>query len=94
MERSILGVKLSDRVRNTTLRSITQVADVGEKTKLKWQWAGHVARMKPDRWAKIVTHWTPDEGLRRRGRPRRRWCDDLVRFAERSWPEIARHRKV
>ena len=46
MERSILGVKLTDRVRNTTLRSKTQIVDVAIKAaKLKWDWAGHVCRM-------------------------------------------------
>ncbi|CAG9125592.1 unnamed protein product [Plutella xylostella] len=45
--------------------------------KLKWAWAGHVCRMHPDRWARIVTEWVPSDGRRRRGRPRRRWRDDL-----------------
>ena len=95
MERSIIGVKRTDRVRNTALRSITQVIDVGVKTaKLKWEWAGHVARMHHERWAKIVTHWTPEGGHRRRGRPRRRWCDDLVVFAGQTWTDIAQNREV
>ena len=82
MERSIIGAKRTDRIRNTTLRSITQVTDVGVKTaKLKWECAGYVSRMQTERWAKIVTHWTPEGGHRRRGQPRRRWCDDLVMFA-------------
>ncbi|KAJ8705946.1 hypothetical protein PYW07_010723 [Mythimna separata] len=95
MERSKIGVKRIDRVRNTTLRSITRVADVGEKTaRLKSEWAGHVARMHPDRWAKIVTHWMPEGGRRRRGRPRRRWCDDLIVFAGQTWPEMAQDREM
>ncbi|XP_061723667.1 uncharacterized protein LOC133529882 [Cydia pomonella] len=58
MERSILGIKLTDRIRNTTLRSKTRIADVGEKTaRLKWDWAGHVYRMHPERWASIATKW-------------------------------------
>ncbi|XP_075985622.1 uncharacterized protein LOC142982823 [Anticarsia gemmatalis] len=78
MERSILGVRLTDRVRNTTLRSKTQIADVAEKAaKLKWNWAGHVCRMPDDAWAKIATKWTPPTGRRRRGRPRKRWRDEL-----------------
>ncbi|KAJ2937401.1 hypothetical protein O0L34_g19084 [Tuta absoluta] len=82
MERSILGVKRIDRVRNTTLRSKTGIMDVGKKSaKLKWDWAGHVCRMHPDRWAIIATQWVPESGRRRRGRPRRRWRDDLVAFS-------------
>ncbi|XP_047989820.1 uncharacterized protein LOC125229086 [Leguminivora glycinivorella] len=50
MERSILGVRRTDRIRNTELRSRTRVVDVGAKTaKLKWDWAGHVCRMHPER---------------------------------------------
>uniref|UniRef100_A0A2H1V337 SFRICE_023810 n=1 Tax=Spodoptera frugiperda TaxID=7108 RepID=A0A2H1V337_SPOFR len=37
MERSILGVRLSDRLRNTTLRSTTKIIDVGHKAaSLQW----------------------------------------------------------
>ncbi|XP_022832295.1 uncharacterized protein LOC111360566 [Spodoptera litura] len=50
MERSILGVRLSDRIRNTTLRSTTKIVDVGHKAAgLKWNWAGHVCRMSHER---------------------------------------------
>ncbi len=60
MERSILGIKLSDRVRNSDIRSKTGIADVGRKAaKLKWDWAGHVCRMGLERWTKIVTQWRP-----------------------------------
>ncbi|XP_047984439.1 pickpocket protein 28-like [Leguminivora glycinivorella] len=56
MERSILGVTRMDRIRNTTLRSKTRIADVGEKTaRLKWDWAGHRRR----RWS----IWRVREGL-------------------------------
>lgn len=37
MERSILGVRLTDRIRNTILRSKTKIVDVTHKVaKLKW----------------------------------------------------------
>ncbi|KAL0839057.1 hypothetical protein ABMA28_017043 [Loxostege sticticalis] len=92
MERSVLGIKRMDKVRNTTIRSRTGIADVGEKAaRLKWEWAGHVCRMHPDRWAQIVTRWIPADGYRRRGRPRKRWCDDLVSFAK-DWESLAMHR--
>ncbi|CAG9130127.1 unnamed protein product [Plutella xylostella] len=69
MERSILGVTRLDRVRNTTLRFATRIKDVGAQTaKLKWAWAGHVMRMHPDRWAKIITEWVPSDGRRRPAR--------------------------
>jgi endonuclease/exonuclease/phosphatase family metal-dependent hydrolase len=92
MERSILGVKLMDRIRNTTLRSKTQIIDVARKAaKLKWDWAGHVCRMPSELWAKTATEWQPDNSKRRRGRPRRRWRDEIDSFLK-DWPEAARDR--
>ncbi|XP_063623893.1 uncharacterized protein LOC134795891 [Cydia splendana] len=91
MERSILGVKRIDRIRNSTLRSKTRITDVRTKSaKLKWDWAGHVCRMHPQRWAKITTVWVPQDG-RGAGRPRRRWRDDLDAYLN-DWPEIAQNR--
>ncbi|CAG9135614.1 unnamed protein product [Plutella xylostella] len=49
--------------------------------------------MHPDRWAKIATEWVPGDGRRRRGRPRRRWRDDLDKF-ESNWAESAQDRRV
>ncbi|XP_047995316.1 uncharacterized protein LOC125233366 [Leguminivora glycinivorella] len=82
-----------DRIRNTTLRSKTRIADVGEKTaRLKWDWAGHVCRMHQDRWANISTMWMPTK-KQGRGRPRRRWQDDLDTFMI-DWPEKAHQREL
>lgn len=81
MERSILGVKRTDRIRNTILRERTGLTDVGFKSaKLKWEWAGHICRMPPNKWAKVVTQWTPPNVRRPRGRPRKRWSDDVHCF--------------
>ncbi|CAB0027912.1 unnamed protein product, partial [Trichogramma brassicae] len=78
MERSVLGVKLTDRIPNSTIRSKTGIFDVGRKAaKLKWDWAGHVCRMPQDRWARLATEWIPAGWRRKRGRPRTRWSDDL-----------------
>ncbi|KAI8422812.1 hypothetical protein MSG28_006557 [Choristoneura fumiferana] len=63
-------------------------ADVGVKTaKLKRDWAGHICRMNPERWAKIVTEWAPSDRYRNRGRPKRRWRDlDAYNV---GWRELA-----
>ncbi|XP_063618711.1 uncharacterized protein LOC134791591 [Cydia splendana] len=83
----------TDRIRNTTSRSKTRIADVGEKTtRLKWDWAGHVCRMHPDRWASIATKWMPQKKPGR-GWPRRRWRDDLDAFIS-GWPEKALQREL
>ncbi|KAI8441227.1 hypothetical protein MSG28_014876 [Choristoneura fumiferana] len=92
MERSILSVKRTDRIRNTTLRSKTCIADVGRETaRLKWDWAGHICRMHPKRWAQVTTQWAPLDGQRRRGRPIRRWRDDLDAFRN-DWQNLAADR--
>ena len=55
MERSLLNITRRDKIRNEIIRSETGVTDIIEKVKcMKGQWAGHVARMKNTRWAKIT----------------------------------------
>lgn len=40
------------------------------------RWLGHVERMREERWARKVMEWKPP-GRRARGRPRKRWLDDV-----------------
>ncbi|PZC85304.1 hypothetical protein B5X24_HaOG201800 [Helicoverpa armigera] len=49
--------------------------------------------MHPDRWANIVTQWIPQDGHRRRGRPRKRWRDDLDAYNPERW-EVSKDRQV
>ncbi|KAJ2954579.1 hypothetical protein O0L34_g2871 [Tuta absoluta] len=92
MERSMLGLKRTDRVRNTILRSKTKISDAAHSAaKLKWDWAGHVCRMPDELWAKITTLWQPPTSRRRRGRPRRRWRDELDAFSK-DWHSEAQSR--
>ncbi|CAH2235721.1 jg1537 [Pararge aegeria aegeria] len=45
MERAMLGVSLRDQIRNEEIRRKTRVTDIAQRVaKLKWQWAGHIAR--------------------------------------------------
>ncbi|CAK1600115.1 unnamed protein product [Parnassius mnemosyne] len=58
---------------------ISRVTDIAQRiSKLKWQWAGHIARRTDDRWGKKVLEWRPRTGGRSVGRPSTRWSDDLV----------------
>jgi hypothetical protein len=45
----------------------------------KWRWCGHVARRTDGRWTKKVLEWQPS-GTRKRGHPKLRWEDDILRF--------------
>ena len=37
--------------------------------KMKWSWAGHIKRLKDDRWTSRVTTWRPYDKKRQHGRP-------------------------
>ena len=94
MERSILNVTRRDKIRNEIIRGRTKVRDVIETTiEKKSRWAGHVARMRSERWAKVTTEWTPRESKRTRGRPKRRWRDDVEEKAGITWMGKAQDRR-
>ena len=70
-----------------------EVEDILAVTKkLKWRWAGHVARMRDERWTKTVTEWIPLEGKRAKARPRTRWEDEMRKYAGVTWARTARNR--
>ena len=59
---------------------------------MKWRWAGHIMRLTDERWTKKITEWCPINKTRNRGRPARRWRDDLKLAAGVEWSRIARDR--
>ncbi|CAH2265472.1 jg10057 [Pararge aegeria aegeria] len=45
MERAMLGVSLRDQIRNEEIRKRIRVTYIAQRVaKLKWKWAGHIAR--------------------------------------------------
>lgn len=93
MERSMLGVSLRDHIRNEDLRARTGVTDVIYRVaKLKWNWAGHVARLTDERWTRRLLEWRPRADRRGRGRPPTRWTDDLKRITT-NWMQSAQDRR-
>ena len=88
MERSVTKVKRIDKIRAEDIRARTKFKDVVEHVqKMKWRWAGHVARMNENRWATRCTDWIPRDRKRPAGRPLQRWRDDLVKFKGNNWRE-------
>lgn len=71
---------------------ISKIKDVIEHAmELKWRWAGHVARQPDDRWSKKIEKWEPD-GKRKRGKPSKRWKDDIIECGSIFWRRNANNR--
>ena len=83
MERSML---------NITYKLIDIIYTV---RKMKWSWAGHINRLKDDRWTSRVTTWRPYDKKRRQGRPAKRWRDDLDKYwSDTIWQRTAQDRVI
>lgn len=92
MERSLLNIRLIHKIPNTTIKSLTGFKDSGKHALcLKWDWAGHIARMYDNRWTKLSTEWTPLDKNRRVGRQPKRWRDNIKNFCP-QYNRIAHNR--
>ena len=49
--------------------------------------------MHDNRWTKRGTEWQPREGRRNRGRPARRWRDDIEVTAGKTWMRKTKNRE-
>ena len=62
---------------------------------LRIRWLGHIERMSEERMPKMILNSKIDSG-RRRGRPRKRWIDDLESdlrsLGIRNWKAKARNK--
>ncbi|CAH2241335.1 jg15535 [Pararge aegeria aegeria] len=57
----------------------TRVTDISQQVvKLKWKWAGHIARKTDGRWGSKVLELRPRTDKRRWSAPTR-WADDIER---------------
>ena len=70
----IIGVTWKDKVSNAEVLARTgqrRLQDiVGE---WRFQFAGQVMRMAPERPARRAIEWTPADGRRKKGRPKKTW---------------------
>eukprot|EP00973_Karenia_brevis_P036190 4990872-Karenia_brevis.AAC.1 len=80
-----------DWIRRTTevaeeqLRKLVLDDWVSAQRRRKFRFTGHVLRREDDRWSKQVLVWTPQEGYRHRGHPRKRWRDVFDKFFQGAW---------
>ena len=71
---------------------------VTEQRSKKWEWAGHVLRREDSRWSRnCLLSWSHE--VRRVGRQRKRWSDDLEDFVRTlpghlNWKHLAKDREV
>ena len=94
MEKKMLDLKLKDKIPCSEIRKRTKIIDIIEYTlKQKWKWADHIARLKDNRWTKRCTEWQPRRGKRSRGRPSRRWQDDITEKEGTTWIRKATDRR-
>ena len=95
MERLLLNITHRHKIWKEIIRCKTGVKDVIERVWCRrGQWAGHAARMSNTRWAKITSEWTPREGKRVRGRPKRRWKDNIEEVGSSQWMRVAQNRSA
>ena len=83
-----------DRLRHGA--RVTCLVDIISKVrKMKWSRAGHIDRLKEDRWISRITTWRPYDKKRRQGKPSKRWGDDvdiILYWRDTIWQRIAQDR--
>ena len=88
IERGEFNITYKDRQTNIWVREQTNVIDISNVRKIKWSWAGHINRLKDDRWTSCVTTWKTYDTKWRQGRPAKR--DDLDKY----WSDTIWQRKA
>ena len=77
MLRWMIGVTKMDRIRNERIRGTTKVGEISKKVQeSRLKWYGHVSRREDEYVGKRVLGMEVP-GKRRRGRPKRRWMDNI-----------------
>lgn len=79
--RKMLKISYKDMIKNDTIRKdLGRTKTVVEKIKdRKLSIFGHICRMRDERIIKTVMMGRSD-GMRKRGRPKRRWIDDILEW--------------
>ena len=82
-QRRILRVTWKDKISNERIRARTKQPQLTEIIRTRrLRWFGHLHRLNDTRLPKRIYKWLPQFGRRRRGRPRTRWKDCVVRDLE------------
>lgn len=93
MERTILNIKLRDRVKITTIKAKSKTKTLSSVIKQqKWRWAGHIMRENKDKWTRELVEWCPRYNTRKSGPQQYRWSNDLRKTGGKAWMSVARNR--
>ena len=77
--RKILKIHWSDRISNATVLHRTDSTYLSTLIKSRrLQFFGHISRLPDNRPAKVALNWTPPNGKRVRGRPKKTWRSTLI----------------
>ena len=75
------------------LDAFVSIDIISKVRKMKWSWAGHINRLKDDRWTSRVTTRRQYDQKRREGRPAMRWRDNLDKYwSDTIWQRSAQDR--
>ena len=67
-KRKMLEMKVKDKILCREIGTRARVKDVVKFSEgQNWKWAGRIARMSDNRWAKRTTEWQPRSNKRLRG---------------------------
>ncbi len=64
-----------------------------ELKKLKFKYAGHLAREETKKWNRVAIDWITYDQKYRKGRPATRWVDEIIKKVVPRWVNMAQHKK-
>ncbi len=79
MERSMLNINRKDKMQIKIIKQkLKENMNIINYVRWqKWGWAGHISRMKNERWTYKTTFWTPINYKIKWGQQPKRWKDDF-----------------
>ena len=95
-ERCIFNIIYRESKTNIWVREKKKVTDlIAQARRRKWIWAGQFSRIRDNRWTLRITTWKSYKRKRPRGRPAKRWTDNLDDYWKGTiWQRIERYRQI
>ncbi|GBP56299.1 hypothetical protein EVAR_28879_1 [Eumeta japonica] len=91
----MLRIRKIQKICSEDIRRKTRLTDALEQAlRLKWKWAGHLSRYTDKRWSLQTTKWVGPAGKRSKGRPLKRWADDIKELVGRLHKLLTSRRRI